>query len=146
MKSATTLGQTDQNLHTLFWLFRSQESQLVSPCREFTSNKRYLECHVLIRLCMCSCRSEYSRRMYIIILIKLYWYVLSITGMRPFTYLYSLSPAGAVSVYLFIATVYSVANWYVYCRSIFHIGVCHTYCLFPLVIKIWKSSFFSSFF
>ena len=129
----------------IVWLFRSQESQLVSPCRGFTSNKRYLECHVLIPLCMCSCRSEYSRRMYIIILIKLYWYVLSITGMRPFTYLYSLSPAGAVSVYLFIATVYSVANWYVYCRSIFHIWVCHTYCLFPLVIKIWKSSFFLHF-
>ena len=64
---------------------------------------------------------------------------------ETFTYLYSLSPAGAVSVYLFIATVYSVANWYVYCRSIFHIGVCHTYCLFPLVIKIWKSSFFLHF-
>ena len=65
--------------------------------------------------------------------------------MRHFTYLYSLSPAGAVSVYLFIATVYSVANWYVYCRSIFHIEVCHTYYLFPLVFKIWKSSFFLHF-
>ena len=70
-------------------------------------------------------------------------YVLSITGTIPFTYLYSMSLAGAVSVYLFIATV---ANWYVYCRSIFHIGVCHwsTVC-FLLSLK-FGSRLFSLFF
>ena len=38
---------------------------------------------------------------------------------------------------MFIDTVYSLA-----CRSIYHIGICHSCCSFPLVIQIWKWSFF----
>ena len=48
--------------------------------------------------------------------------------------------------HLFIATVYSAAYWNVYCRSIFHIGVYHSYCSFTLVIKSWKWSSFLYFF
>ena len=42
MKSAKVLGQTDQNLHTLFCLFRAQESQLVYLCREEVLDKQAL--------------------------------------------------------------------------------------------------------
>ena len=48
--------------------------------------------------------------------------------------------------HLFIAIVYSAAYWYVYCRNLFHIGVCHSYCSFPLVIKLEVVFFFLYFF
>ena len=74
----------------------------------------------------------------------------SIIETRPFSYLHSVRHQQVqylfVRNHLFIATVYSAAYWYVYCRSILHIGVCHSYCSFPVVIKIWKWSFFFTFF
>ena len=42
---------------------------------------------------------------------------------------------------MFIDTVYSLA-----CRSIYHIGVCHSWCSFPLVILNLEVVFFSLFF
>ena len=115
--------------------------------KKFSTNKRYLEFQVLIRLCMCSCRSKYARRIYIITPIKPF----SQWDLSPTRDLFSYLHSGCsiclfVRNHLFIATVYSAAYWYVYCRSIIHIGVCHSYCSFPLVIKIWKWSFSLYFF
>ena len=119
--------------------------------KKFSTNNRYLEFQVLIRLCMCSCRSKYARRIYIITPIKPFsqW---DLSPKRDlFTYLHSVRHQRVQ--YLFMCEksfVYCYcllsSIWYVYCRSIVHIGVCHSYCSFPLVIKIWKWSFFFTFF
>ena len=53
---------------------------------KFSTNNRSLEFHVLIRLCMCSCRLKYARRIYIMMPIKLF----SQRDLSPFSYLLSM--------------------------------------------------------
>ena len=118
-----------------------------------STNNRYLEFQVLIRLCMYmySCRSKYARRIYIITPIKQFPNGIYHRNETFFlTFLVCVTSGSSICLlvrnHLFIATVYSAAYWYVYYKSIFHIGVCHSYCSFPLVIKIWKWSYFLYFF
>ena len=101
--------------------------------------------HVQLSIKVCTAYIHYNPN-------KTIFPVGSVTETRPFFLTVIVCATSGCSIclfvrnYLFIATVYLAAYWYVYCRSIFHIGVCHSYCSFTLVIKIWKWSFSLYFF
>ena len=98
--------------HYFDFLDPKSHSLYIFVGKKFSTNNRYLEFQVLIRLCMCSCRSKYARRIYIITPIKPFFQWDLSPKRDLFSYLHSVRHQRVQ--YLFICE-----KSFVYCYCIF---------------------------